>query len=159
MTPSPGAVNRFDIAFPARVNEIGAVFSVIDMLARWQATPASIVYGIQVVVDELLANVVEHAEAPDGAKILFSLELAPETLAMRFGWPGVPFDPTGVPGEFKTPRLDRNPMTGLGLGLPLVKAFAHEMRYRREADRNVVEVVRAFGEQPDTFIGATIDSA
>ena len=114
---------------------------------------------MQVVVDELLANVVQHAEAPDGAQILFSLELASETVAMPFAWPGVPFDPTGVPGEFKTPRLDRNPHAGLGMGLPLVKAFADEMRYRREADRNVVEVIRGFGEQQRTFIAAKTDSA
>ena len=37
--------------------------------------------------------------------------------------------------------------------LPRVKAFADEIRYRRKTDRNIVEVIRGFGEQQDPFIG------
>ena len=159
MTPSPRPVNRLSVAFPARVNEIASVFSVIDVLARWQSVPEAIVYGVHLVVDELIANVVEHADAPDGAQVCFSLELARDTLSIRFAWPGVRFDPTAVAGTFTASRIPDDPLTGLGMGLVLVKAFAHEVKYRWEAERNVVEVIRVFGKNPETFLGTVPDGS
>ena len=151
MISPAGDVTCLSAVFPARVSEIDSVVAVVDVLARWKAAPAAIVYGVHLVVDELMANVVQHAGAPAGANVTLFLEFDRDRVAIHFAWPGVQFDPTVASSQLGAPRLPDDPLQGLGIGLGLVKAFSDDVRYHWEAERNILEIIRRFGKDSETF--------
>ena len=117
---------------------------MIETVGRWHDAPGAVVYGLSVVVDELVANVVRHARPDPGALLRVSVAFSGDSVGLVFDWPGVSFDPV----SFATPDLatgsdpDDRPVGGLGLCL--VQAFAQETRYRRDGDRNVVVFERRY---------------
>ncbi len=138
------AGDRFSVQFPARLGEIGPLISMIETVGRWHDAPGAVVYGLSVVVDELIANVVRHARPAPGALLRVSVAFSGESVGLVFDWPGESFDPA----SFATPDLargrDPDDLPVGGLGLCLVQAFAQEMRYRRDGDRNVVVFERRY---------------
>lgn len=138
------AGDQFSVQFPARLGEIGPLISIIETVGRWHDAPGAVVYGLSVVVDELVANVVRHARPAAGAVLRVSVAFSGERVGLVFDWPGESFDPV----SFVTPDLDRGAdpedLPVGGLGLCLVQAFAQEMRYQRDGDRNVVAFERRY---------------
>ncbi len=81
---------------------------------------------------------------PPGRCSGVSVAFSGESVGLVFDWPGESFDPA----SFATPDLargrDPDDLPVGGLGLCLVQAFAQEMRYRRDGDRNVVVFERRY---------------
>ena len=151
--PAPGragtgslalAGDQFSVQFPARLGEIGPLISMIEIVGRWHDAPPAVVYGLSVVVDELVANVVRHAGPAPGALLRASVAFSGDSVGLVFDWPGDPFDPVSFvpPALDAGPDVDDRPVGGLGLCL--VQAFAQEMLYRRDGDRNIVSFVRRY---------------
>ena len=140
------AGDQFSVQFPARLGEIGPLITMIETVGRWHDAPGAVVYGLSVVVDELVANVVRHAEPDPGALLRVSVAFSGDSVGLVFDWPGESFDPV----SFVTPDLDRGSdpadLPVGGLGLCLVQAFAQEMRYRRDGDRNIVVFERRYDQ-------------
>ncbi len=138
------AGDQFSVRFPARLGEIGPLITMIETVGRWHDAPGAVVYGLSVVVDELVANVVRHARPDPGALLQISVAFSGDSVGLVFDWPGESFDPV----SFVTPDFDdRSHLDDVpvgGLGLCLVQAFAQEMRYRRDGDRNVVVFERRY---------------
>lgn len=90
---------------------------------------------LAIIVEELVANIVEHGGGGATAAIELSLKRAgggPVELVMSDD--GVAFDPREAPGDAAIP--DR----GGGAGLNLVRAWASILDYRREGGRNRIEL-------------------
>ena len=140
------AGDQFSVQFPARLGEIGPLITMIETVGRWHDAPSAVVYGLSVVVDELVANVVRHAGPDPGALLRVSVAFSGDSVGLVFDWPGESFDPV----SFVTPDLDRRSdpadLPVGGLGLCLVQAFAQEMRYRRDGDRNIVFLERRYDQ-------------
>ena len=140
------AGDQFSVRLPARLGEIGPLITMIETVGRWHDAPGAVVYGLSVVVDELVANVVRHARPDPGALLRVSVAFSGDSVGLVFDWPGESFDPV----SFVTPDLDRrsdlDDLPVGGLGLCLVQAFAQEMRYRRDGDRNVVVLERRYDQ-------------
>ncbi len=138
------ACDQFSVQFPARLGEIGPLITMIETVGRWHDAPGAVVFGLSVVVDELVANVVRHARPAPDALLRVSVAFSGDSVGLVFDWPGESFDPV----SFVTPDLDRgsdpDDLPVGGLGLCLVQAFAQEMRYRRDGDRNVVVFERRY---------------
>ncbi len=153
------AVDQFSVRFPARLGEIGPLLSMIETVGRWHEAPGAVVYGLSVVVDELVANVVRHAQPAPGALLRVSVAFSDDCVGLLFDWPGESFDPV----SFVTPDLDRGSDPAAvpvgGLGLCLVQAFAQEMRYRRDGDRNVVSFERRYGRDSPVMATAPGEAA
>ena len=143
LPPIP-AREQFSVQLPARLSEIGPLITMIETVGRWHDAPGAVVYGLSVVVDELVANVVRHAQPAPGTQLRVSVTFSGDSVRLAFDWPGEPFDPV----SYATPDLDaRSDVDDLpvgGLGLCLVQAFAQEMRYRRDGDRNFVVLERQY---------------
>ena len=107
-----------------------------DALSGVQLTPEA-VYGVELVLEEVLSNVAKYAYAP-GSRGFVELDVEnwEGTVLLRFADSGPPFDPLSVPPP--PPILSRERPGGLGISL--VRSIASAVRYRREGDRNVLEV-------------------
>ena len=95
---------------------------------------------INVVLDDLLANVVSYA-FPDGGQheILIRAEKSTHRLQLMIEDGGLPFDPFGQPEVDTSQALEEREIGGLGIHL--VKNVMDEASYQRNGDRNLVTLV------------------
>ena len=87
------AGDQFSVQFPARLDELGPLIDMIETVGRWHDAPRAVVYGLSVVVDELVANVVRHARPAPGASLRVSVAFSGDSVRLMFDWPGEAFDP------------------------------------------------------------------
>lgn len=81
-------------------------------------------------LEEWIANVVEHGGPQDGARIALRLSLGEHTIRLSFSDAGRPFDP-------RTAIFDGpNPERGGGAGLALIASLCRVTSYARRAGRN-----------------------
>lgn len=116
---------------------VGGGATAQAILVAWdfsEATevPADVADQLAIVVEEWVANIVEHGEAPQDGVIRLQLERGPAAIRIEASDPGVPFDPRDV--SFDGPDLER----GGGVGLALLKAWTTVDRYRYRDGRNEV---------------------
>jgi serine/threonine-protein kinase RsbW len=103
-------------------------------LARRFATAADLpedgAHRLAVVVEEWVANIVEHGAARPGSRVIVRLEPAGEGVRVAFSDAGVAFDPRAA--EDEGPNLER----GGGAGLALIRGWSEIESYRRARGRN-----------------------
>jgi serine/threonine-protein kinase RsbW len=98
--------------------------------ARHAGLDAPAADHLAVVVEEWIANVVEHGCAQAGTRITLRLRLAEAVVRVSVSDAGRPFDPrTAV---FLMPNPDR----GGGAGLALIASLCRIASYARRAGRN-----------------------
>ena len=136
--------NRFVARFPARLSEIHRLIAVIETFGQWNHVPDPIIYGANMAIDELVGNAVLHAELPDEALIVVAVDFEACRLILKVAWPGREFDP--MKADLPDVRAALEDRKIGGLGLYLVRAFAHNVRYSRESDLNVVVLERGYGD-------------
>lgn len=85
---------------------------------------------LAVVVEEWVANVVEHGGPQTGARIVLRLRLAAGVVRLSVSDAGWPFDPRTA--AFDGPNRER----GGGAGLALIASFCRIASYARSAGRN-----------------------
>ena len=85
---------------------------------------------LAVVVEEWVANVVEHGGPQDGARIVLRLRLSEGVVSLSVSDAGRPFDP-------RTAAFDGpNPERGGGAGIAMISSFCRIAGYVRRAGRN-----------------------
>lgn len=97
-------------------------------------------YALELAVDELVLNVMSYAYPPGGEGEV-ELRLWREAdggARLRIEDRGAAYDPTAREDPEIEASLDERRIGGLGVYL--VKRLARSMEYRREGDRNVLEV-------------------
>jgi serine/threonine-protein kinase RsbW len=85
---------------------------------------------LAVVVEEWVANVVEHGGPQGVARIVLRLRLIDRVVLVSISDAGRPFDPRAA--VFAMPNPDR----GGGVGLALIAGLCHVASYARRAGRN-----------------------
>ena len=85
---------------------------------------------LAMVVEEWVANVVEHGGPQDGARIVLRLRLNDAAIRVSISDAGQPFDPRAA--VFDGPNPDR----GGGAGLALIASLCRIAGYARHAGRN-----------------------
>lgn len=111
----------------------GAVARAIAFARRFTAAaalPAAAADRLVLIVEEWVANVVEHGCPAPGSLIVLRLETADGRVRLRFSDAGIAFDPRTA--EDVGPNLDR----GGGAGIALIRAWSDVEVYQRRAGRN-----------------------
>ena len=83
-----------------------------------------------VIVEEWVANIVEHGRAPAGSLLVMRLERAGEGARVAFSDAGIAFDPRTAGDQ--GPNMER----GGGAGIALIRGWSEIEAYRRSAGRN-----------------------
>jgi anti-sigma regulatory factor (Ser/Thr protein kinase) len=94
------------------------------------ALPAESAHRLAVVVEEWVANIVEHGAARPGSLVVVTLERAGAGVRLDFSDAGVAFDPREA--EDAGPNLHR----GGGAGLALIRNWSEIESYARARGRN-----------------------
>ncbi|MEW5683403.1 MAG: ATP-binding protein [Pseudomonadota bacterium] len=87
---------------------------------------------LAIIVEEWIANVLEHGETPARSRIILSLAHQGEVVRVTFSDAGLPFDPREA--SFEGPHAER----GGGAGLELIRAWSRIVVYARRGGRNRV---------------------
>lgn len=136
---------------PAQVFlEIPATLSYIHLLSRCAcalaetipnlAEPVVNLYNLELAIQEVAVNIVNHAYAGQEGHIQMRLQLVaqPPQLTLRFYDTGGSFDPAQVPA----PRLGE--LQEHGFGLFLVRELMDEVSYQADATGNCWTLVKQF---------------
>jgi anti-sigma regulatory factor (Ser/Thr protein kinase) len=101
------------------------------------SVPETIVRPLQVALDELLTNVIMHAQHADGP-IELQLARSAGALDVTIRYVAAPFDPTVAKRAPAAASISASQLGGLGI--PLVRALMDEFRHEYIDGRNVVHL-------------------
>ncbi|MEB3328046.1 MAG: ATP-binding protein [Candidatus Sericytochromatia bacterium] len=116
----------------SNLDQIGLARDFVAAIARAVPMSSREVYDLELVVDEALTNVIEHAyEGRPDRPVELSVTLEADALAISIVHDGLAFDPAGRPElDLKTHLAERR--VG-GLGLYLIDKLMDEVDYGFDA--------------------------
>jgi anti-sigma regulatory factor (Ser/Thr protein kinase) len=130
--PPRAAPTRLAIAIDAQA--VARAVAAAHAFAAAAGLPAETAARLAIIVEELVANLVDHAALPADAALELTLACAAGRVAIGLGDPAAPFDPRT--GAMNVPIPER----GGSAGLALVRAFARIDGYDRDGDRNLLRL-------------------
>lgn len=122
-------------AFTADSGAVGAALTLTLRYVRENGLNDATAARLNIVVEELVANLCDHAALPPDASIGLVLEEGPSGTVLTLTDPGPPFDPR----HFR-PCGDLPPERGGGAGLALVKAWARIESYGSTGGLNILRL-------------------
>lgn len=126
------------LSIPADLAEVGRAGERVRSHLEGCGFPEELVFAADLVVEELASNVAKYAYGTAGGDLLIEVEPGPGSVRLRVTDRGHPFDPTSHP-PISRPDPDAPARAG-GRGIHLVRELCRAFLWRRDADRNVVEV-------------------
>ncbi|MBM3890184.1 MAG: ATP-binding protein [Verrucomicrobia bacterium] len=112
--------------------------TVRDFLER-RVVPAEVIYNVCLAVEEILTNTIKFGYADAlPHEIAVNLTLSPDEALLVIEDDARAFDPQTAPKPDLTLPVEQRPIGGLGLHL--VRSLSSRITYRRQNDRNVLEL-------------------
>jgi anti-sigma regulatory factor (Ser/Thr protein kinase) len=125
-----------------RLEEIKRASELIDAFGAAQGLPAEIIFRINLALDEIVTNIINHAYADQaGHEISIGVALEDDGVSVRVEDDGRAFNPLEVPTPDLTLTLAERPIGGLGIHL--VRSMMDALEYRRENGRNILIMRKA----------------
>jgi anti-sigma regulatory factor (Ser/Thr protein kinase) len=126
--------------FPAGMESLVPLRDFVLNRARGLSLPGEVVFRIDLVLEELAVNVFRYAYPPGTPDVVrVGCGQADDSFRLVIEDHGDPFDPLERSGPEIVPDVERS--TVGGLGIHLVKEMSDGLRYRREGNANILEIV------------------
>ncbi len=126
-----------------RIGELDRLATVIGEFAEANSLPQRQAMHLDLAIEEIVSNVIKYGFEPGDERddaVDITLVLDGRRLAIRIRDRGRPFDPLADAPEPDTDAGVADRRIG-GLGVHFVKRLMADLRYRREGDSNVLEMV------------------
>ena len=128
-------IHTTSLDLPASYEFLNVISTTVALLlgrAGDISDPATQTYNVQLAIQEVCTNIVDHAYAhmPDG-RISLEFELLRHLLVIEIRDTGQSFDPDSIPA----PDLEEGQIHGYGLFL--IHALMDKVEYYRQANQNV----------------------
>lgn len=116
--------------------------AAIERFGKEHGLATEIIDGVNIALDELVANVVRHAH-DDGEihRIDIAVRIEDDHLLVEIADDGRPFNPLDRPPPDIEAPLEERPVGGLGIHF--VRTLMDEVGYRRDAGRNILHMIKA----------------
>ena len=125
--------------FPAILPALSEILAFVSRHAERHGFSSRRCLQLQLGVEEVVVNICRHAYAGSEGEIEVTLGLADDRFSVEIRDRGVLFDPLAQPRpDFAVPLDEREEG---GLGVFLVGSVFDEVRYRREGEVNVLELI------------------
>lgn len=120
-----------------QLEQLTLVASFVEELCEELGLDASLVFNLNLVLEEAMTNVIMYA-FPEGGKHELELTAATEggTLSLVVKDSGIAFDPTAVPDADVTLTAEERPIGGLGIFL--IRQIMDELNYERVDEYNIL---------------------
>jgi serine/threonine-protein kinase RsbW len=115
---------------------VSHALDLLDVFLKRQTLDDNISARLAIIVEELVANIVEHGKPAADQPVSLELERAGPSISVLLSDSGIAFDPS-------TPVTSRDapPERGGGAGLALVQSWTQAMTYQRTNGRNILKLV------------------
>lgn len=128
---------RIDLA----TENLHRLTSVVEELGEEEMWPPDLLFQVQLVLDEIGDNLVEHLESSHKKVLEITLDSRDTGVTIDLMDEGPPFNPlSDAPEADLTSSLEERSIGGLGLHL--VRTLMDEMTYRREHGKNHLILVK-----------------
>lgn len=120
-----------------QLEQLTLVASFVEELCEELGLDASLVFNLNLVLEEAMTNVIMYA-FPEGGKHKLELTAATEggMLSLVVKDSGIAFDPTAVPDADVTLTAEERPIGGLGIFL--IRQIMDEVNYERVDECNIL---------------------
>ncbi len=124
-----------------RVEELETITAAVEEFGEAQQWPADLLFQVELVLEELGLNVINHGKSENLQQIEIRLTSKADALTIEIVDNGLPFDPLrdAPPPDLESGVEERS--VG-GLGVHLVRTMMDELHYRREGGRNHLTLVK-----------------
>lgn len=103
--------------------------------------PADLLFHVQLVLDELATNVINHGYGASGHEFQITIKSKPQAVRIEMVDEARPFDPLqDAPNPTTDASLEEREAGGLGVHI--AKQLMDEMEYRREDGKNRLTLVK-----------------
>ena len=136
---------KLSLTMGFEASDLPRIQTAIGEFSREQNWPPDVEFQVDLVLEELVLNVVNHGSGGREGKINIELVSDAESVVIEIIDSGLPFDPlTDAPEpDTESPIEDR--AVG-GLGIHLVRTMMDEVTYRREENKNHMRLVKRRSE-------------
>ena len=144
----PGTLEgvRFEITISNKLPEIDRVNVSFNEFAQQCNVPMTVSLRVNMVFDELLANVISYAYVDDKAhEIDIEMWCMDDQLSITISDDGAPFNPLTREDPDTTLSLEEREIGGLGIHL--VKNTMDETGYQRRNNRNIITLIKNLDKQ------------
>ena len=125
--------------------DLPRIQAAIGEFSREQDWPPDIEFQVDLVLEELVLNVVNHGSSGGAGEIAIELLSDAEAVTIEIIDDGKPFDPLTDAPDPDTESSIEDRAVG-GLGIHLVRTMMDEVSYRREENRNHMILVKRRSE-------------
>ena len=115
------------------------VTDAVEEIGRQEAWPSDLMFQINLVLEELVINIVNHGGKVTKIEISVSSEV--EAITIEVSDDGCPFDPINDAADPDLVSPLEKRQVG-GLGLYLVRTMMDELHYRREQGKNYLSLTK-----------------
>jgi anti-sigma regulatory factor (Ser/Thr protein kinase) len=125
----------------ATPEEVMRAVETLQVFGREKHLREKELFGLALALEECGSNIVNYALQRDAQrKFLVTIEHTGTAVTIELRDNGPEFDPTQA--RVKEPAADEEDRPPGGWGIQLVRRYMDEIRYRREADQNVLRLTK-----------------
>ena len=132
---------KLRLTVETKLDEMERLASAVEDFARDDDWPADLTYQVNLALEELWLNVVNHEHTGGFHEVEIELTSEAAAVTIEITDDGRPFDPLhDAPKPSVNVPLDDRPIGGLGVYL--VRTMMDEMEYKREEGKNRLTLVK-----------------
>jgi len=119
-----------------RTSELKTIHSTLAELKKRWSLPEKLITELSLILDELLANIIEHGNCEKESLIDIKLVKGDTQITLIVADEGAHFDPTITPVPDISLPLEKRKSGGIGIHL--VRSFCNTCNYKRIHNKNVL---------------------
>lgn len=133
--------DQLSLNLESSLESLGQIERAVAAFGAEQRWPADLLFHVQLVLDELATNVIDHGYGASGHDFQIMVESKPEAVRIEVVDEARPFDPLeDAPQPGTDASLEEREVGGLGVHI--TKQLMDEMEYRRENGKNRLTLVK-----------------
>ena len=133
--------DRLSLNLESSLESLGQIEQEVAAFGAEHGWPQDLLFHVQLVLDELATNVINHGYGASGHSFQIMVESKPQAVRIEVVDEARPFDPLeDAPQAITDASLEEREVGGLGVHI--TKQLMDEMEYRRENGKNRLTLVK-----------------
>lgn len=133
--------DRLSLNLESSLESLGEIEQAVTSFGAESGWPADLLFHVQLVLDELATNVINHGYGASGHHFQIMIESKPQSVRIEVVDEARPFDPLKDAPQPTTDTSLEERKVG-GLGVHIAKQLMDELEYRRENGKNRLTLVK-----------------
>ncbi|MCK9210667.1 MAG: ATP-binding protein [Ignavibacteriaceae bacterium] len=131
--------SRLSITIRNDISEVSRLADIIELFGRTNKVAASSTFEINLVMDEVLANIIMHGFPDIDEHIIeIKISLNGETFSAEIVDDGIAFNPLKSTKDDRGASLEEKGIGGLGIHI--IKKYMDKVAYKRVSNKNVLMI-------------------